>query len=157
MSKLENQFSGETLGEIERCFKENGCYISTAKGNSMRPMLKSGRDVVIILPKRERLKQFDVALYKRNDSYVLHRVISVESDGYVMRGDNAYYEEKIPEYCVIGVLSEFFNKKRSVKVTDEKYLKYVMRNQTSYKSRKFKNDIISALKNIFDRDSIRHH
>lgn len=148
MAKQNEQFAGEKLGEIERCLKENGSYISTTQGISMRPMLKSGRDVVVVLPKTERLKKFDVALYKRGEVYVLHRVIKVEPDGYVIRGDNTYYDEIVPENCVIGVLSEFFNKKSTVKVTDEKYLKYVARNQKSYKIRKVKNDFITAVKGV---------
>lgn len=51
-----------------------------------------------------------MALYKRGDKYVLHRVISVIDGGYIIRGDNCYSDEKIPESAVFGVLKEYFRK-----------------------------------------------
>lgn len=157
MQKTRESFSeGEMLvidgeNKIEELLKADGRYLSTTRGVSMRPMLKSGRDVIVVLPKTGRLKPLDVALYRRGESYVLHRVIRVTDSGYIIRGDNTYADETVPENAVIGVLSEYFSKKRAVKVTDEKYLRYSRRIVRLYPLRRFRVKTINAIKGIIKK------
>lgn len=122
--------------KIEDVLAENGAYIGPTVGVSMLPLLKNRRDTVVIKPKTERLKRLDVALYKRGDAYVLHRVLQPIDGGYLIRGDNCYSDEHIPEEDVIGVLTEFFRKGRHVYCTDKKYLRYAERRIKTYKLRK---------------------
>lgn len=122
---------------IEEVLSENGKYVGPTAGVSMLPMLKNRRDTVVVLPKTQRLKPLDVALYKRGDAYVLHRVLSVTENGYIIRGDNCYSDENVPETAVIGVLSEFFRKNKHYYCDDEKYLKYVRKRLKNYKIRRF--------------------
>lgn len=121
---------------IEKILQTEGKLLSVTQGVSMRPMLKSGRDVIVVVPKSGRLKPLDVALYKRGDAYVLHRVISVTESGYIIRGDNTYVDEIVAEESVIGVLTEYFSKGRSISVEDEKYKKYSKNVVKNYKRRK---------------------
>ncbi len=123
--------------KIEDVLQEKGVYLGPTVGVSMLPMLKSRRDTIVVRPKTERLKPLDVALYKRGNDYVLHRVLSLTDDGYVIRGDNCYSDENVPEDAVIGVLTEFFRKDKHVLCTDEKYLKYVHKRLKRYKTRRF--------------------
>ena len=58
---------------IEELIETEGKYVGPTVGVSMLPMLKSGRDSVVIEKKQARLKPLDVALYKRGEKYVLHR------------------------------------------------------------------------------------
>ena len=60
---------------IEEILKRDGVYVSTTSGISMSPMLRDRRDTIVVTPVAGGLKKYDVALYKRGDSYVLHRVI----------------------------------------------------------------------------------
>lgn len=122
--------------KIEDVIQEKGVYIGPTVGVSMLPMLKSRRDTVVIRPKTERLQRLDVALYKRGDSYVLHRVLAREEGGYLIRGDNCYSDEHIPEEDVFGVLTEFFRKGKHIFCTDKKYLAYAERRIKTYKTRK---------------------
>ena len=122
---------------IEEVLLKHGKYIGPTVGISMLPMLKNRRDTIIVLPKTDRLQRLDVALYKRGNDYVLHRVLTPIEGGYIIRGDNCYSDENIPEDAVIGVLSEFFRKGKHYSVTDEKYLKYAERRIKTYKSRRF--------------------
>jgi hypothetical protein len=110
----------------------------------MLPMLKNRRDTIVVLPKKERLKPLDVALYKRGDDYVLHRVLALLDDGYLIRGDNCYRDEHIKEENVIGVLSEFFQKDKHFFCYDKKYLAYAKRRVKNYPIRRF--FILSFLK-----------
>ena len=84
---------------IEELIETEGKYVGPTVGVSMLPMLKSGRDSVVIEKKQARLKPLDVALYKRGEKYVLHRVIETREGGYVIRGDNCYADEKPFSVC----------------------------------------------------------
>ncbi len=136
---------------IEELLQTEGKYVGPTSGVSMLPMLKSGRDSVVIMPKTERLKPWDVALYKRGDDYVLHRVIRQTDDGYIIRGDNCYSDEKIKEERVIGVLTEYFKAEKRVQLDDPKYLRYVKRRIKNYKLRRFFFRIKSKAKNAVKR------
>ena len=124
--------------KIEEVLEKTGVYIGPTVGVSMLPMLKNRRDTIVVRPKTERLKPLDVALYRRGDAYVLHRVIEPIDGGYLIRGDNTYSDEYIPESDVFGVLSEFFRKDKHYVCTDKKYLKYAKRRVKTYKFRRFK-------------------
>ena len=99
----------------------------------MLPMLKNRRDTIVVAKKSERLKPLDVALYKRGDAYVLHRVLQPIEGGYIIRGDNCYADENVPEHAVIGVLTEFFRKGKHYYCSDEKYIKYAKKRIKTYK------------------------
>ena len=135
---------------IEEVLLETGKYIGPTVGVSMLPMLKNRRDTIVVKAKTERLQPLDVALYKRGDAYILHRVLSVTESGYIIRGDNCYYDEIVPEEAVIGVLTEFFRKKKHYFCTDKKYLRYVNKRLKNYKVRRFfmrtKMKILAAIK-----------
>ena len=123
--------------KIEEVIARDGKYIGPTVGVSMLPMLKNRRDTIVVLPKTERLKPLDVALYHRGDAYVLHRVLKPIDGGYLIRGDNCYSDELIPEDDVFGVLSEFFRKDKHFYCTDKKYLRYAKRRVKNYPIRKF--------------------
>lgn len=137
--------------KIEDVLRLQGKYVGPTVGVSMLPMLKNRRDTIIVVPKTERLKPLDVALYKRGDAYVLHRVLETVEGGYIIRGDNCYVNENVPENAVFGVLTEFFRKDKHILCTDEKYLKYVERRLKTYKFRRFFVRIKWKIKSIVKR------
>lgn len=111
---------------IDSCLKKNGFVMSTIVGVSMLPTLRQNSDRVIIEVPKELLKKYDIALYKRQDGkYVLHRVIAVGNDSYVIRGDNTYIEECVSFENVKGVVTHFVRRGKMVDVMDKKYLNYV--------------------------------
>ena len=75
------------MSTFEEMLADYGMIAYTTKGRSMEPLFHQGRDIVIISPPNGRLKPMDVALYRRGKAYVLHRVIEVTEDGYLIRGD----------------------------------------------------------------------
>lgn len=112
--------------KIEGVLATEGVYISATVGKSMYPMLRAGRDKILVSPKCGRLKKYDIPLYRRGDNYVLHRVIKVlPGSGYNIRGDNCFATEKnVPEEAVIGVLTEFFRDGKSVNTNGFGYKLY---------------------------------
>ena len=138
--------------KIEEVLRRDGKYVGPTVGISMLPMLKERRDTIVVRPKTEKLKPLDVALYRRGNDYVLHRVLSVTDTGYVIRGDNCYSDEIVPESAVFGVLTEFFRKEKHVFCTDKKYLRYARNRIKTYKVRRFfvraKQKIKNAIKRV---------
>jgi hypothetical protein len=61
----------------------------------------------------------------------------VTKSGYIIRGDNCYEDEIVPEEAVLGVLTEFFRANKHFDCTDKKYLSYVHRRLRFYKVRRF--------------------
>ena len=125
------------MSTFEEILEKDGKLVYKTKGVSMNPMLYQNRDLVVIEPVKGRLKELDVALYRRGRSYVLHRVIEVNDDGtYLIRGDNTYSDEIVPDSAVLGVLTEFVRDGKQYKVTDEEDLRYVRKRVKSYPMRR---------------------
>lgn len=82
------------------------------RGPSMQPLLKQHRDIVTIRRVEREIKRGDVVLYPyfRDNKYVLHRVIKVEDDKYIIRGDNNFFTEKVKKEKVVGILVSFIRK-----------------------------------------------
>ena len=110
---------------LEQLLERDGRLVYKTKGISMLPMLHQNRDLVIIEVPEGRLQKYDVALYKRGTSYVLHRVMEAREGYYLIRGDNTYRMEHVPDSAVIGVLKGFVRKGKSFEVTDPGYQRYV--------------------------------
>lgn len=110
---------------IEEVIEREGVYISTTSGVSMYPMLRDRRDTIIVTKSEGRLKKYDVALYRRGEKYVLHRVIKVLPDSYVIRGDNCLKKEYgITDRDVIGKLTSFYRKDKEVNMSGAPYKIY---------------------------------
>ena len=110
---------------IESELEKYGSYASVTRGVSMRPLFKTDRDMVIIEKPKGELRPYDVALYRtRSGQYTLHRVIRVEDNEYIIRGDNTYRLEHIAKDRIIGVLTEFNRKGKHYTVNDKVYIIY---------------------------------
>lgn len=77
-------------------------------GTSMLPMLKDGRDQVILSPLPNKLKKYDLPLYQReNGQYVLHRIVKARGS-YTCMGDNQFVPEKgLRHDQMIAVVTSF--------------------------------------------------
>lgn len=102
--------------------KRTGRIIYTNVGDSMMPLIKQGRDVFVISAVNGRLKRYDIPLYKRDSGqYVLHRILKVRKNDYVICGDNRCNKEYgITDRHIIGVLSGIIRDGREIPVTDIK-------------------------------------
>lgn len=112
---------------FEEQIEKNGKLIYTNVGDSMQPLIRQGRDLIVISKVSGRLKKYDVPLYKRdNGQYVLHRILKVRKDDYVVCGDNRWSREYgITDKHIIGKLTSVIRSGKEVSVTDIKYRLYV--------------------------------
>ena len=111
---------------FEEELDKKGILVYTNKGNSMYPLIRQGKDVLIIKKVNSRLKKMDVPLYKRKSGqYVLHRIIKVNENDYVIRGDNTYYNETgIRDDQILGVLSGVIREGKEISVNSLSYKIY---------------------------------
>ncbi len=112
---------------FEKIIEKDGKLIYTNRGDSMMPLIKEGRDLIIIEKPVGRLKKYDVPLYKRDSGqYVLHRVLKVRDDDYVICGDNrTNLEYGISDRHIIGVLTSVVRNGKEISVNNWKYKVYV--------------------------------
>ncbi len=129
---MENVVKDTTISGAKSDYKtellKNGALAFVPGGNSMWPTLKHRGQSVIVLPKTQKLKRFDVALYQRADGkFVLHRVMQPTEYGYIICGDSQFALEKVLEEQVFGVMSGFYRGKKYIECSDIKYIKQVER------------------------------
>ena len=111
---------------FEEELDKKGILVYTNKGNSMYPLIRQGKDVLIIKKVNSKLKKMDIHLYKRESGqYVLHRIIKVNENDYVIRGDNTYYNETgIRDDQILGVLSGVIREGKEISVNSLSYKIY---------------------------------
>ncbi len=58
-------------------------------GSSMSPTLMQGRDNLVLapLPSQAKLRRYDVVLFRYHGTYILHRIVKMDGDTLVTRGD----------------------------------------------------------------------
>ncbi len=112
----------EQLELLER----DGLYLSNPEGISMRPMIKSGRDVFRIEKLSHAPKRYDIVMYIRGeDQGVVHRVIRKDPDEYIICGDNCWSLEHVKEDQIKGIVTEFCRKGKWHKTDELGYMIYV--------------------------------
>ena len=112
---------------FEDMLSERGYIVYTCKGASMMPLLRQQRDIIEIRPKGyHRCKKYDVVLYKRRENYILHRILRVLPDGYIIAGDNnTFLEYDIKDEQILGVMVRVIRDGKDIYMTDKKYRLYV--------------------------------
>ncbi len=113
-----------TGSNIEETLKRDGVYISTTSGVSMYPMLRHRRDTITVTPSKYRLEKYDVALFRRGKDYVLHRVVKVLPDSYLIRGDNCIACDHVPDSDILGKLTEVWRADRKLNMNGAGYKLY---------------------------------
>lgn len=110
---------------VEQILLSEGKYVSTTVGVSMRPLFRNRKDTVVIRPISQPLSKYDVPLYRRADKLILHRIVKVTDNGYVICGDNCENKEyDITDENIIGVMTEFYRNDKHYSVANKGYRLY---------------------------------
>lgn len=119
-----------SLEEIYPVIKETlhsgGTVELPITGTSMFPLLKAGRDTVII--KTDNAYSIgDIIFYRRDDGhFVLHRIVGTDENGYILCGDNqTLLEKNITDRHIIAKVIEIRRDGKTILPQDPKYSKYV--------------------------------
>lgn len=118
----------ESALHIEDVLEKDGVFVSTTVGKSMYPLFKNRRDTVIITATNgKRLKKYDIPLYRRGSDYVLHRIVKVLDDSYVILGDNCERKEYgITDKQIIGYVTGMYRRNKYVSPDGKLYRAYVV-------------------------------
>ena len=95
------------------------------RGVSMKPMLRQGRDSVVLSPIPEKLNKYDLVLYQSdNGRYILHRIVAV-GDTYTCLGDNQIAVERgVRREQMIAVVTAFYRGKKYHSTQERTYRIY---------------------------------
>ena len=110
--------------KIEDELSKHGSYATNTVGPSMRPLFKTHRDAVVLKSPDRDVKKYDVVMYTDPiGRYILHRVIAIKDNCYVIRGDNTFVKEYVPKDRVIAYMVAF-NRKGKHHSTGERGYKF---------------------------------
>ena len=114
---------------IKECLEQTGKYTGLTMGTSMRPIIHQQRDNIIVVKNTERLKKYDVAVYQlKSGKYVMHRVVEVHDDHYIIVGDNLKMREYVTDDMVCGRLIGYYRKgKRYIDCDNNKFYRLYSR------------------------------
>ncbi len=137
---VEHNVPENTPVSLEEYLNENGTLVYTNVGTSMLPLLRQNKDLFIVEKKGpERCRRGDVVLYTRRMpesllktgeesktvQYILHRIVEVLPDGYVLLGDNCLQREYgIHENDIIGVMTGFVRDGKQHNINEPAYKFY---------------------------------
>lgn len=123
-------YLSDAIDVIEEVMASGGEFRIYPKGTSMLPLIRQGRDSVVLKRNFDfAAKKHDIAFYRRkNGAFVLHRVMKIKKDGtYVMCGDNqTAYESGLEREQIIGYVSEIYRKDKCFSVKSFAYRIYVV-------------------------------
>ena len=111
---------------FEQYLADHGELLYSIVGVSMLPLLRQDRDVVYIERKTPaRCRPGDVALYRKNGRYILHRVVETREKDYVILGDNCVAKEYgVTDADVLGVMTAFTRGGKTYSVGNRRYKAY---------------------------------
>lgn len=124
------------INAVEQVLATQDTAAFLTSGASMMPLLRTHKDIVVISRVTRPLVIGDVPLYKKSgvDKLILHRIIGIASDGiYIIRGDNTYHKEYIPQSAIVGVMTAIYRGGKYIDCnTSKRYKFYVKYNKLSY-------------------------
>ena len=137
---------------FEQVLSETGKLVYTNVGVSMRPLLREGRDILVV-EKRDisDIKKLDAVLFcrkgvKGRGEYILHRIVKTLPDGkYFIAGDNCFSGEIVEKEQILGVLTAVKRGNRDIDFGKPAYKFYLYFWCKPYRIRFF---ILKAKRNI---------
>lgn len=140
------------VSDLEKTLKKQGFVVGDVTGRSMYPFLMQGKHRVIITTVNpSEIKKYDVVLYKdSNKKYILHRVIDIDNDILLIRGDNTLVIERVKKSNILGILTSYYDKNKCIDITEEINLRNYNRSLKTYNYRLFKYNLKNKIKKIIN-------
>lgn len=120
----------ETLRAQDAAFlsqlEQYGRLVFSPVGHSMFPMLRGGRDVVVLIKPDDTLSRLDVALYRNAAGrYILHRYMGQTARGLIFWGDALPdVDEPVKRERVLAVMTAFYRGNREISARQALYRAY---------------------------------
>lgn len=136
---------------ISECINAGRSVEISPRGVSMLPLIREGRDSVVLSPLNREIKKYDLPLYRRADgSYVLHRIVDVKKDVYTAIGDNQYvYENGISRDQIIAIVTAIRRDDKLISVESLSYRFYTVFHHATRPVRHFVRRVIGRIRRLF--------
>lgn len=94
------------FAEVEQLLAQGRQVTILVRGNSMRPLLRDGRDKVVLRKANdEDINKGAVMLFRYRGSHVMHRVTRIEGDVVIFEGDGNYkLQEVVTRKDIVAVV-----------------------------------------------------
>lgn len=118
----------------------------------MLPLLRQGIDSVVLVSP-EGVAENDMMLYRRDDGqFVLHRVIKIKGDEYVMCGDNqTILEYGIRKKHLLARVAYFYHDTEKITTDNKEYQRYVKSLPKRRRRRKIKERLAGIKNKLFGK------
>ncbi|GHT17830.1 hypothetical protein FACS189429_2820 [Bacteroidia bacterium] len=94
------------FSEIEKFISAGESVTIMVKGRSMMPLLRNGRDAVVLSPvDTKNLQAGQIVLFRHNDRHLLHRIVKTDGENLVIQGDGTRTTENATRADVVGVVT----------------------------------------------------
>ena len=115
----------QVLPQIQETLAQGRKVRFMPNGTSMLPMLRQGVDSVTLSPVPEKLRKYDLPLYRRdNGQFVIHRIVKA-GDTYTCVGDNQFALERgLRRDQMIALVTSFSRGEKEIPVTALPYRLY---------------------------------
>lgn len=117
---------------FEDVLNRDGRLVYTNVGVSMLPLIREGRDILVIEKcNASALKKYDAVLFKRENvkgrgEYVLHRIVKILPDNrFYIVGDHDTIGEAVHKSQILGVLTGIHRGEKTISFTSFKYRAYI--------------------------------
>lgn len=120
-------YLAEVIGDIQQLLAGGRIVRINPQGTSMLPLLRGGRDGILLTAVSGPLKKNDVVLYRRaNGQFILHRIIRAgEHDTYDIRGDHQLIAENgVPQSAILAIMTGFVRNGRPHSTDETGYKLY---------------------------------
>lgn len=123
--KIKNAQLADLMPLIREKLDAGQCVRFSPMGTSMLPMLRQGRDSVLLSPLPEKLRKYDLPLYQRDDGkFIMHRIVKVGKT-YTCVGDNQFeLEQGVRHDQMIALVTVLYRDGREIKMNDLGYRIY---------------------------------
>ena len=117
----------DVFPEMKKILEGGGNVTLNPKGISMMPLLRQGKDGVVLKKTDTVPKKYDIVFYTRPDGkFVLHRIVGKRKDGFVLRGDNQIENEYgVNPRAIIATVTHICRGGKVISCKSIKYRLYV--------------------------------
>ena len=103
----------EFFGKVISLLEEGKEVTIPVKGFSMLPFIRGEKDLVVLEKPGRDLSVDDIVLFRYGGHYVMHRIISVEGETYVIMGDGVPQNtEKVTRSDIYGLVKRILRNGR---------------------------------------------
>lgn len=141
------------IPELARLLAEGKEVRFTPSGVSMRPFIEGDQDSVILKALTRPPRRGDILLAQTQTlcgqtTYVLHRLIRIENDTYVLQGDgNLASEERCALGDIIGIVTRIETPTGRRKPLTRGYLWHLLKPVRNYLLKLYRHSILKLYKN----------